>query len=253
MNNTMLIFKSIPEFQNWRKSLSGSVGFIPTMGALHEGHSSLLKLSAENKFTVLSIYVNPTQFNNPEDFKKYPITLENDLQIAREMNVSVVLLPNYDEIYADQYRYKVIEEKFSKELCGKHRPGHFDGVLTIVMKLLNIVNPQKAYFGEKDFQQLQLIKDMAKSFFMPVEIVTAKTVREQSGLAMSSRNRRLTTEGLRKASLIYKYLTESKSAFEATEKLMAAGFEIDYVEDHFQRRFAAVTLENVRLIDNVKI
>jgi len=250
------IFESVAEFIQYRdQNLSHKkVGFVPTMGALHEGHASLLQKSAqENDVTVLSIYVNPTQFNNPEDLKKYPRTWEADLEIAKKNGAQIVISPKYEEMYADNYRYKVTESEFSKILCGAHRPGHFDGVLSIVMKLLNIVSPQKAYFGEKDYQQLQLIKDMTLSFFMKTEIVPCPTLREKDGLAMSSRNVRLTEAGRKKAPAIYEALKNSKSAHEARERLLSQNVEVEYLEEHFGRRFIAAFIDQVRLIDNVQI
>lgn len=252
--NNIKVFESITEFQKFRENLSGTVGFVPTMGALHHGHATLLRrCSKENENSILSIYVNPTQFNNPADLEKYPKTFDADLKLASDCGISAVLSPNFSEMYSDNYRFKLSEIEFSKNLCGSHRPGHFDGVLTVVMKLLNIVQPDKAYFGEKDFQQLKLIEDMCKSFFIQTEIVREKTVREKSGLAMSSRNKRLSPEGLAKSALIYQLLTNEKSVNEIKNKLIHSGFEIDYVTDVENRRFIAATLENVRLIDNVEI
>lgn len=242
------------EFKKFRNNLSGSVGFVATMGALHNGHASLLQKSVtENNFTVLSIYVNPTQFNNSIDLEKYPKTIDADLNIASTCGVSFVLLPDFSEMYSDNYKYKISENEFSKKLCGAHRPGHFDGVLTIVMKLLNIVNADRAYFGEKDFQQLKLIEDMCQSFFLNTEIIHGKTIREVSGLAMSSRNQRLSPGGLKTAALIYQFLKNENSVSDIKNKLNQNGFEIDYVEDISNRRFVAATLEGVRLIDNVEI
>ncbi len=249
-----LVFTSVAEFRNYRNSITGTVGFVPTMGALHQGHASLMQQAAnQNSFSVLSIYVNPTQFNNPTDLEKYPVTFEADIKLAETCGIKAVLAPKYSDIYPDQYRYKLTENDFSKMLCGAHRPGHFDGVLTVVMKLLNIVQPNKAYFGEKDFQQLKLIEDMVTCFFMNIEIVHGKTVREDSGLAMSSRNRRLSAAGLEKAALIYKLLKNESSVENIKKQFVENGFEIDYVEERVNRRFAAVTLEGVRLIDNVEL
>jgi pantoate--beta-alanine ligase len=252
--NNIKIFESISEFQKYRNNLSGTVGFVPTMGALHEGHATLLRRAAvENENSILSIYVNPTQFNNSADLEKYPKTLDADLKLASDCGITAVLLPSFSEIYSDNYRFKLSENEFSEILCGAHRIGHFDGVLTVVMKFLNITRPNKAYFGEKDFQQLKLIEDMCKSFFMQTEIIREKTVREKSGLAMSSRNKRLSAEGLEKAALIYKLLTTEKHVADVKQKLIDSGFEIDYVEDIQNRRFIAASLEGVRLIDNVEI
>ena len=246
-------FSSIREFILWRDSLDVAVGFVPTMGALHSGHSELIKRSAaENKVSVVSIFVNPTQFNSQEDLQKYPRTLENDLDMAKTSGASAVLLPTFDEIYPDKYRYKLSESEFSKELCGAERAGHFDGVLTVVMKLLQIVQPQKAYFGEKDFQQLQLISDMVRAFFVRTEIVACSTVREADGLAMSSRNVRLSSAGRELAPVLFRSLG-AKTLAEARSALLSAGIEPEYLEEHYGRRFIAAFIDGVRLIDNVKL
>lgn len=248
------VLRTPQELQAWRRGVSGPVGFVPTMGALHAGHEELLKRSrAENDISVLSIFVNPTQFNDPKDFEKYPITWEQDFEKARRQGVDVVFAPVKNDLYPDGYRYRVQENEFSRVLCGAHRPGHFDGVLTIVMKLFLLVKPERAYFGEKDYQQLQLIKDMAQSFFLDLRIVPVPTVREADGLAMSSRNVRLSPEERRKAPLIYQALTQSKTAEDARERLSQVGFRVDYIEDHGSRRYAAAFLGETRLIDNVEI
>ncbi len=240
--------------QNFRfDDITSKIGFVPTMGALHQGHASLLKKArAENQLTILSVFVNPTQFNNPNDLTGYPKTFEHDLSVAKKENVDILFYPKYEDIYADDYRYRLTENEFSKKLCGSHRPGHFDGVLTVVMKLLMLTKANKAYFGEKDYQQLKLVQDMAKTFFVETEIIGCPTFREHSGLAMSSRNLRLSPHAFEKASMIYKTI-KNNSAKESFEKLELAGFDVDYVEEHFGRRFAAASLEGVRLIDNVEI
>lgn len=252
-----VVIRTPQELMQWRNSASVAgkkVGFVPTMGALHHGHETLLeKARSENELLVLSIYVNSTQFNDKKDFEKYPITWDADLQMAEKNKVDVVFAPTYEVMYPDQYRYKVIETEFSKELCGKDRPGHFDGVLSVVMKLLQIVRPDRAYFGEKDFQQLTLIKGMVQAFFLPTEIIPVATVREQDGLAMSSRNVRLTAQEREKAPLIYRIITTAKTAQEARQQLEAQNWSVDYVVDKADRRFVAVRVGEVRLIDNVQI
>lgn len=230
------------------------LGFVPTMGALHSGHETLLKQArAENDIVVLSIFVNQTQFNDPNDYAKYPSTWDADFAMAQKNNVDYIFYPKFSDMYPDNYRYKVIENDFSKLLCGKDRPGHFDGVLSVVMKLFNIVRPQQAYFGEKDFQQLSLIRDMVDSFFMNIKIVPVKTVRESDGLAMSSRNVRLSPEQRALAPMIFKTITQKISATEAAQKLSELGFRVDYVTDYKSRRFVAAHIGEVRLIDNVEI
>ncbi len=255
----MKLIQTPQEMKQWRKSVGNdvdnSVGFVPTMGALHAGHEQLLKISREeNSISVLSIFINPTQFNDPKDFEKYPVTWEQDLGIARKNNVDVVFAPTKNLMYPDDYKFKLVETDLSKSLCGKNRPGHFDGVLSVVMKLFQVVEPSKAYFGEKDYQQLQLIRGMTQAFFMNVAVVPVPTVREKNGLAMSSRNTRLSEADRQNlAPLIYQRIVNCKSAEDAAEKLTTDGFKIDYVEDRDGRRFVAVHLNDVRLIDNVAL
>ena len=253
----MIILETVKKLQEWRMSipLDKTIGFVPTMGALHTGHESLLKFSEhDNDYTVLSIFVNPTQFNNPDDLKNYPNTFEKDLAMAEKSGVDVIFAPSsMNEMYPDQYRFKLTESEFSKELCGSHRPGHFDGVLTVLMKLFQLVRPTRAYFGEKDHQQLSLIQDMAASFFLPIEIIPCATVRETSGLALSSRNTRLTEEELQLAPKLYETITQTKDVEQASKTLSELGFKIDYLVDRNQRRYVAATLGKVRLIDNVQI
>lgn len=249
------VIRTPEELLQWRKTADGkSVGFVPTMGALHRGHETLLEQARqENEVLVLSIFVNPTQFNDKKDFDKYPITWEADFKMAEKNSVDVIFAPTFDVMYPDQYKYKISENDFSLELCGKDRPGHFDGVLTVVMKLLNLVRPDRAYFGEKDFQQLSLIQGMIKAYFLPYQIVPVATVREADGLAMSSRNVRLTPIEREQAPLIYKIIKSAKSAEEARAALEKQNWNVDYVKDFNGRRFVAVRVGEVRLIDNVQI
>lgn len=244
------------EMIEWRSSVSSkkTVGFVPTMGALHQGHGLLLKKARQDcELVVLSIFVNPTQFNEKTDFDNYPTSLDSDLKLASEAGADVVWTPSYSAMYPDDFRFKVTENSFSKILCGKDRPGHFDGVLTVVMKLFNLVRPTHAYFGEKDFQQLTLVNQMVEAFFMNLLIVPVPTVRETSGLAMSSRNARLSPQEQILAAEVYSSLRETKSPAEAAQRLKEKSIQIDYLEDHGNRRFVAVRIGNVRLIDNVEI
>ncbi len=248
------VFRTVAEMHAWRCQQTGSVGFVPTMGALHEGHRFLIERSvAENDHTVLSIFVNPTQFNDPADLEKYPRTEEADLEIAQLAGVSAAFIPTGETMYPDNYLYEVQEKAVSKFLCGPFRQGHFAGVLTVVLKLFHIITPTRAYFGEKDFQQLKLIEGMVRAFFLPVEIVPCPTVREFDGLAMSSRNRRLTFEQREQAAWIPKVLRASSDPRTARAELERMGYKVDYVEDIWNRRFAAVYAGDVRLIDNVEI
>lgn len=252
----MIVVDDMLEWRCLRKQLRGGVGFVPTMGALHEGHASLLRESvSQNDLTVLSIYVNPTQFNDPKDLENYPDTMAQDLDLARSLGVDYVIRPAYAELYSDGYRYQVTESQLSEELCGANRPGHFTGVLTVVMKLLNLVQPQRAYFGKKDYQQYQLVKEMCEAFFLEVEIIGCETVREADGLAMSSRNSLLTPDA-RLAARHFNKALRSCADDEAVKRwLNDAGFRVDYVRTKEGRRFGAVVMDcgvrEVRLIDNV--
>jgi pantoate--beta-alanine ligase len=254
----MITLKNAAELRKFRQGLRGSVGFVPTMGALHDGHLSLVNRSiAENAHTIISIYVNPTQFNNPSDLASYPDTLQEDVRQLAAAGASALFLPDYGVLYPDDFRYEVVEKVFSEDLCGAHRPGHFTGVMTVVMKLLNLVNAQKAYFGEKDFQQLVLIRGMTEAFFIDTEIVGCPIVRERDGLAMSSRNQNLSQADRRKSPCFGRILRSAKNDDEAVRQLEAAGFDIDYVETRQGRRFGAVLMGTeaspVRLIDNVSL
>ena len=254
--NDIRVFTDIMEWKKVRENLEPQMdlGFVPTMGALHEGHLSLIRKSiSENEKTVVSIYVNQTQFNDKLDFNNYPVDFNQDLEMLKKLGVDYVLNPVYEQMYPDNYRFKLIENNFSKLFCGKDRPGHFDGVLTVVMKLFNIVRPTRSYFGEKDFQQLTLIKDMVTSFFMDIEIVSCPTLREHDGLAMSSRNVLLNAQERVLAPMFNKMLKMNISADEVKKRLEENSFKVDYVEDYNQRRLAAVRLGKVRLIDNEKI
>lgn len=229
------------------------IGFVPTMGALHAGHAALLaRARDENERVVLSVFVNPTQFNDPTDLAKYPRTLETDVALAAPY-IDAVLAPTADEMYPDRYAFRITESDLSRRWEGAHRPGHFDGVLTVVSKLLNLVQPTRAYFGEKDWQQLQLVRRMVAAFLLPVEIVPCPTVRDPDGLALSSRNVRLSPLGRARAAAFPRALQSSPDAAAAAAKLKGKGFEVDYIEDVEGVRIGAVRLEGVRLIDNVKI
>lgn len=251
----MHVSTTLNEWRERRQTMpNGRIGFVPTMGALHEGHGSLVRrCREENDTTVVSIFVNPTQFNNADDLARYPRTLDDDLDLLRDLGTDEILVPSAQELYPDGYRFRIEGPELTRKLEGKSRPGHFEGVMTVVMKLFNLVRADRAYFGEKDFQQLQVIAEMTKDFFIPTEIVPCPTVRETSGLAMSSRNTRLSPEGRDKAALINSTLLTAPTAEAAAATLAALGFTVDYVEEHWNRRLAAAYLDGVRLIDNVPL
>ena len=257
MNHTAIrLFSDLREWQASRESgefSRGVIGFVPTMGALHEGHLSLLRRAREeNDHVVLSVFVNPTQFDDKNDLAAYPRTLDADLALADGL-VDAVIVPEPHALYPDEFRYRVLETALSQEMEGGQRAGHFEGVLTVVMKLLNLVRPRRAYFGRKDWQQLVLVRGMTRAFFLPVEIVECETVREPDGLALSSRNRRLSAPARKLARAFPQILSTARSASEARSRLAFEGFDVDYVEERDGVRLGAVRLEGVRLIDNVRI
>src|SRR5215469_1694595 len=207
----MTIWRNMRE---WREYLAHmprtTTGFVPTMGALHRGHASLIERSrAENDVTIVSIFVNPTQFNDPNDLTRYPRTLHDDLLLLESLYVDHLLLPSAEEMYPSGYRFRVTAPEETDVMEGIHRPGFFEGVMTVVMKLLCLADADRAYFGEKDFQQYRVIAEMAKDFFLRTEIVPCDTVRANSGLAESSRNALLSDEGRDSAASIYRAITAS--------------------------------------------
>jgi pantoate--beta-alanine ligase len=281
----MLVFQTQNALQIELKKAqnqSKKIGFVPTMGALHRGHLSLLEQSiSENEITVLSIFVNPTQFNNAEDLKKYPRTLEKDVELVKKLNKNILI---YAPTVSDIYEGNTISTSFDydgleHQMEGKHRPGHFDGVGTIVKKLFEIVKPTNAYFGEKDFQQLQIIRKLVAKHKIPVNIIPCEIYRETSGLAMSSRNERLSEKARKESKLIHKILLQTKDKFmvksaqEVTkfverEFKKHKNFTLEYfdiadeetlltckrkIKSKNYRGFIAVFIENIRLIDNISL
>jgi pantoate--beta-alanine ligase len=258
-----------------------SLGFIPTMGALHKGHLSLInRAKLENDFIVVSIFVNPTQFDNKQDLLKYPRTLKKDLALLESVDCDFVFAPSAQEIYNDNIGVSQFDfDGLEFEMEGKHRSGHFNGVGTIVKKLFEIVKPTRAYFGEKDFQQLQIIKKLVQTNKIPVQIIGCEIYRENDGLAMSSRNTRLTKVQRNEATFIYKTLNTAKEKFSnnsITEVIKwienefekNAILELEYFEianiktlksakrkssKSNYRAFIAAFAGDVRLIDNIAL
>lgn len=256
-----------------------SVGLVPTMGALHEGHLSLIRRSCnDNDVTIVSIFVNPTQFGPQEDFTAYPRDLERDAVLAEQQGVSVVFAPEPREMYADDFSTWVNVEQVSEGLCGEHRPGHFRGVTTVVCKLFNIVQPDRAYFGEKDYQQLQVIRRMVRDLDIPVTVVPVPTYREADGLALSSRNAYLSAEERQAAPRLYEALkagaavvahggtgAEALAATQAilqAEPLIKPQYLVAVSPETLQDRShdtkplllaAAIYIGKTRLIDNIRI
>ncbi|MFV0331310.1 MAG: pantoate--beta-alanine ligase [Dysgonomonas sp.] len=277
----MEVLRTVKEVQDKVISLRSqgkTIGFVPTMGALHEGHLSLVKQCiADNDICIVSIFVNPTQFNNKEDLIKYPRNLEKDSQYLAEAGVNFIFAPSEKEIYPEPDTRQFDFGQIDKVMEGVHRPGHFNGVAQVVSRLFDIVKPDKAYFGEKDFQQLAIIREMVKQLNLPVQIVAMPIVREASGLALSSRNERLTPKQKEVAVNISKTLSESKKWMDnlsvkqvinkVTDTLnsfdeldveyyeIADGYTLQSVKDWKEADYivgcVAVFCGDVRLIDNI--
>ena len=256
-----------------------SVGLVPTMGSLHEGHLSLIRRAlSENEKVIVSIYVNPLQFNNSDDLKKYPRDIKNDLQKLEAFSDILTYVPNDDEIYEnDEKKKKYNLGQFTEIMEGKMRPGHFNGVATVVEKLLRMFNPTNAYFGEKDFQQLILIKSLVREQKLKVNIIGCKTIREDDGLAMSSRNKLLNNTERESASHIIKLLKKARQLYKSStleetkrnilkDALMIENLNLEYFEildtsqlsgfseqENEIRAFIACKVGKIRLIDNLTI
>ncbi len=281
----MLIFKRQTDLIAHLKSFllsKTTIGFVPTMGALHDGHLSLMAQSLlENRITVISIFVNPTQFNNPSDLEKYPRTLDSDVEKIKQLSEHIIVFaPTVTDIYEGNTTSQSFDfDGLENQMEGKFRPGHFDGVGTIVKRLFEIVTPTNAYFGEKDFQQLQIVKKMVQKHKLPVNVIGRPIFREKNGLAMSSRNERLSQEEREKSAVIFKILNQSKQKF---DKKSAQEITIwvenifkkqtDFKLDYFQiaeettllpclrkdknkkyRAFIAVFINEIRLIDTISL
>jgi len=210
--------KEIRAFVSEARAERASIGFVPTMGYFHEGHLSLMRRArSENDALVISIFVNPMQFGPGEDFAQYPRDIQRDLALAEKVEVDAAFTPDASEMYPEGYCTYIEVEGLSDKLCGRFRPGHFKGVATVVLKLFNIVQPDRAYFGQKDAQQLRVIQRMVEDLNLPVYVVPVPTVREPDGLAMSSRNVYLDSEERRAALVLSRSLLEARRAIEAGE------------------------------------
>jgi pantoate--beta-alanine ligase len=243
----MKIFSSIIDTQKYLKSHGQlSVGFVPTMGALHDGHMALVRRSkGENALTVCSIFVNPTQFNNPDDLKKYPRTLEDDCRMLEKEGCDVVFAPSAEEMYPSLPNLKIDFGSLETIMEGKFRPGHFNGVGIVVAKLFNIIKPTQAYFGQKDIQQVAVIHRLINDLSFDVKLVVCETIRENDGLAMSSRNRRLSPSDRDLAPLIYRSLILGK------ERLIQGdtALEVKNKISEFYKEYPAFELEYYEIAD----
>ena len=282
----MLVVKTVEELREERKKLEGKVSFVPTMGALHKGHTTLMKEAVKiSDHLIVSVFVNPTQFGPGEDLDKYPRPIDKDLEACSDAGASIVFLPEPEDIYGSETFIKLHVEKLSEILCGAKRPGHFDGVVQVVSRLFNITTPDIALFGEKDYQQLIIIKRMVQELHFPVEIVSVPIVREKDGLAKSSRNRYLSESERKTATALYETLSHVKQKAEAA-RFDRRALPVEYVEreareimikkypditiDYLEIRnasdlsrsqfivndsrvFGAVFIGNTRLIDNISL
>lgn len=276
----MKVVYEIQSIKHELANISGEIGFVPTMGALHEGHISLVKHALEDKvYTVVSIYVNPTQFNSKEDLKNYPRNFDKDISVLEKTGCNLVFLPDDNQMYPEPDFRKFDFGFLEKTMEGTHRPGHFNGVAKIVTKLFDIVKPSRAYFGLKDFQQLAIIQKLVKDYNYPVKIVSCPIVREKDGLAMSSRNQLLGKKERFAAPMIYETLQYAKNTIKKksipelkidienifnTQKILRLEyFEVvddltlepvsDYLANNSLTACIAVWAGNVRLIDNVQL
>ena len=250
----MKILRNNDALQAYLSVCPSPIGLVPTMGYLHQGHGALLQSArADNKTVIMTLFVNPAQFNESNDFQSYPRDEVRDLALAKNQGADAVWLPEVEAIYPKGDSFSLIEHQHNLRMEGLYRPGHFHGVATVILKLCQLVKPQRIYMGEKDYQQLQLVEDLARCFFLPIHVVGVPTQREVSGLAMSSRNARLTDSQKDQAAAIYQAITFQPTSEKAKHHLLDQGFDVDYVEDYQGRRFVAAWLGGVRLIDNVAI
>ncbi|MEP6647094.1 MAG: pantoate--beta-alanine ligase [Saprospiraceae bacterium] len=279
----MIIFKRVAHLQNWvrtRKKENKVIGFIPTMGALHQGHLSLADKSKEEcDITIVSIFVNPKQFNDPQDLLKYPRPIDEDLRLLLHHNIDVLFLPDVEDIYPSSNQEKLDFEpgELGNVMEGKFRPGHFAGVAEVMYRLLNIVSPDRLFMGQKDFQQLTIVRKLIHDAHLPVLLLRCLTSREPNGLAMSSRNLRLSSSARKQATIIFQTLQNSKIKFdhgesieqikkEAISELSLDNFKPEYfsivdgltladINDQSESGFVvaccAVHVEGIRLIDNM--
>lgn len=241
----MKIINTIAKIRALRHQISGSVGFVPTMGYLHEGHLSLVRQArAENKVLIVSIFVNPTQFGPTEDYAAYPRNLKRDLALLRKEKTDIVFVPPVEEMYPNGFNSWVKVEGITERLEGTSRPGHFQGVTTVVAKLFNIVEPTRAYFGQKDAQQAIVIKKMVADLNMNPEVIVSPTVRKKNGLAMSSRNIYLSPEERRAATILFKALTLAQKLYNKGER------DAEYIR---QQMVTLINGEPLAKIDYVSI
>lgn len=245
----MVVCREIEEIKrevSLSKAQNQTIGLVPTMGALHDGHLSLIESAKlQNNLVIGTIFVNPAQFNNQNDYKSYPIDLDEDIQTMKQQGVSIVFTPQSQEIYPEQEIIKLSFGNIERHMEGKFRPGHFSGVGIVLSKLFNIIKPDKAYFGQKDLQQVSIVKKLVNDLFFDLEIVVVPTVREPDGLAASSRNRRLNSEQRKTAVIFYQTLNEAK-------KRLLDGDTIKNTTDYVKQAFGSSESVDLEYFDVVE-
>jgi len=253
----MEIINNINAWKSIRAKLTGTIGFVPTMGSLHRGHQSLVERSMqENDLTVVSIFINPLQFNDPNDYQNYPQTLDTDMVLLEQLNVDYLFSPNKEDLYPQSHTFMIdTDHPYTDILEGKHRPGHFSGVLTIVAKLLNLIAADRAYFGKKDYQQYLLVKAMARDLFIGTDIIACDTIRENSNLPYSSRNVRLSLEerSLADKAIGLIHQTNRQTIAAIKQELTKLDLDLEYLEIKDKRVYSAIKINTCRIIDNFSL
>tara|TARA_Y100000813_G_scaffold39891_1_gene27144 strand:+ start:52 stop:882 length:831 start_codon:yes stop_codon:yes gene_type:complete len=273
----MQVVHTVEEIKQKRIEFSQrKIGFVPTMGALHEGHLALVKkCKSESELSIVSIFVNPTQFNDNKDLEKYPNTIEVDLKSLEQMDVDIVFIPNYEDLYQNEQKLNVNITEIEQKMEGSKRPGHFEGVIRVLSIFFNLIKPNYAYFGEKDYQQVLVVQQLINQHFPTISLIKCPTIRERNGLAKSSRNKLLSESAFNRSGEIYstlKWIKENITA-QSIDSILDDGmrklserFEVEYLELRNEnnleetsnslensRLFVAVQIESIRLIDNIAL
>ena len=273
----MQVVHTVEEIKQKRLEFSQrKIGFVPTMGALHEGHLALVKkCKSESELSIVSIFVNPTQFNDNKDLEKYPNTIEADLKSLEQMDVDIVFIPNFEDLYQNEQKLTVNIAEIEQKMEGSKRPGHFDGVIRVLSIFFNLIKPKHAYFGEKDYQQVLVVQQLINQHFPTISLIKCPTIREHNGLAKSSRNKLLSESAFNRSGEIYstlKWIKENITAQSINSILddgmrkLSERFEVEYLELRNEnnleetsnslensRLFVAVQIESIRLIDNIAL
>ena len=273
----MQVVHTVEEIKQKRLEFSQrKIGFVPTMGALHEGHLALVKkCKSESELSIVSIFVNPTQFNDNKDLEKYPNTIEADLKSLEQMDVDIVFIPNFEDLYQNEQKLTVNIAEIEQKMEGSKRPGHFDGVIRVLSIFFNLIKPKYAYFGEKDYQQVLVVQQLINQHFPTISLIKCPTIREHNGLAKSSRNKLLSESAFNRSGEIYstlKWIKENitaqsiNSILDDGRRKLSERFEVEYLELRNEnnleetsnslensRLFVAVQIESIRLIDNIAL